>query len=544
MDPLWISIAFILGFLVRNLGLPPLVGYLAAGFILRYAGAEPGEFIQVLSDVGIMLLLFTIGLKMKIKTFFRPEIWAGATLHIIATGIAILAGVALMSHLGISAFSGLSWRASLLVAFSMSFSSTVFAFKVLEEKGETTSLHGKISIGLLIMQDIFAVLFLVFAAGKTPNIYALAIPLALFLMRPLLFFFLNRTGHGELLILFGFFAALVMGGELFHLTGFKSDLGALAAGMLLAPHKKADELAKTLMGFKDIFLIGFFLSIGLAVDLTPEIVLASLIVLTALSVKVPLYFLILSRFRLRSRTAFLSSLTLANYSEFGLIVASVGAASGLIPFDWLGIIAISLSLSFLLAAPLNAESYRIFSRLRNFLARFQTSRRLPYDTPHDIGDAEILIFGMGRFGASTYDQLNRVYGRRVLALDYDAEKVEMHRQAGRNVIHDDATDLDFWEKIDVAHLKTGQVLMVMLCMGDYQSHKYAIERLRDIKYQGPIAATAKYDDEVRKLRDAGIHAAYNFYTEAGVGFANQAGETLCRIDDGRRERGSKNPAES
>jgi len=431
------------------------------------------------------------------------------------------------------------------VAFSMSFSSTVFAFKVLEEKGETTSLHGKISIGLLIMQDLFAVLFLVFAGGKIPNIYALAIPLALLLMRPLLFFLLNRTGHGELLILFGFFAALVMGGELFHLTGLKSDLGALAAGMLLAPHKKADELSKTLMGFKDIFLIGFFLSIGLAVDLTPGIVAASLIVLTALSVKVPLYFLILSRFRLRSRTAFLSSLALANYSEFGLIVASVGAASGLIPYDWLGIIAIALSLSFLIAAPLNAHSYRLFTRFHDFLARFQTSSRLPYDTPHDIGNAEILIFGMGRFGSSTYDQLNKVYGRKVLALDYDAEKVEMHRKAGRNVIHDDATDLDFWEKIDVAHLKTGQVLMIILCMGDHQSNKYAIERLRDINYQGSIAATAKYDDEVRKLEESGVHAAYNFYTEAGVGFANHVCETLCTIDEGNSKREGKtqdNPA--
>ena len=530
MDPIWIAIAFILGFLVRNAGLPPLVGYLAAGFILKYFGAETGEVIQTISDIGIMLLLFTIGLKIKVKTFLRPEIWAGATLHITATGIAILAGVILMSHLGISSFSGLDWKASLLVAFSMSFSSTVFAFKVLEEKGEITSLHGKISIGLLIMQDIFAVLFLVFAAGKTPNIYALAIPLALLLMRPLLFFFLNRTGHGELLILFGFFAALVLGGELFHLTGLKSDLGALAAGMLLAPHKKADELSKTLMGFKDLFLIGFFLSIGLAVDLNLEIVVAALIVLTALSVKVPLYFLVLSRFRLRSRTAFLSSLTLANYSEFGLIVASVGAASGLIPYDWLGIIAISLSMSFLLAAPLNAQSYRILSNWRGFLLKFQTSKRLPYDAAHDIGNAEILIFGMGRFGTSAYDHLNKVYGRKVLALDYDAEKVRMHREAGRNVIHDDATDQDFWEKINADHLITGQVLLVMLCMGDHSSNMYALDMLRRFSFQGIIAATGRHDDEVRELKEAGVNSAYNFYAEAGVGFANHACENLCTLN--------------
>jgi len=534
MDPLWISIAFILGFAGRGLSLPPLVGYLAAGIILKYLGAEAGELVEVLSEVGIMLLLFTIGLKMKVRTLLRPEIWAGATLHMAAAGAAIIAGVILMSRWGISSFSGLGWKASLLVAFSMSFSSTVFAFKVLEEKGETTSLHGKISIGLLIMQDIFAVIFLVFATGKTPNLYALGIPLALLLLRPLLFFFLDRTGHGELLILFGFFAALVLGGELFHLAGLKADLGALAAGMLLAPHRKSDELAKSLMGFKDLFLIGFFLSIGLSINLHLETVIAALIVLTALSVKVPLYFLILTRFRLRSRTAFLAGLTLANFSEFGLIVAAVGAASGLIPPDWVAITAIALSLSFVISAPLNAASYRIFTRLRNRLMRFQTSRRLPYDTTYDIGEAEILIFGMGRLGTGTYDQLNKVYGRKVLALDYDAEKVAIHLAAGRNVIHDDATDQDFWEKIDVAHLRTGQVQMVILCMGDLRSHQYTIDRLKRIKFKGRIAATAKYDDEVRELEKAGIHAAYDFYSEAGVGFANHLCERLCNQESGGR----------
>ncbi len=527
MDPIWIAAAFILGFFVRILGLPPMVGYLAAGFILKYFGAEAGEFINALSDIGIMLLLFTIGIKMRVKTLFRPEIWAGASIHMTLSMAGILVGVFLMSHLGISAFSGLSWQASLLVAFSMSFSSTVFAFKVLEEKGETTSLHGKISIGILIMQDIFAVIFLVFAAGKAPNIYALAIPLALLILRPILFFFLNRTGHGELLILFGFFAALVAGGELFHLTGLKSDLGALAAGMLLASHKKSDELAKILMGFKDIFLIGFFLSIGLSVNLTPAMAAAALIVVTSLSVKTPLYFLVLSRFRLRARTAFFSSLTLANFSEFGLIVASVGAATGILPTDWLGIIAISLSISFAISAPLNAGVYRLFSSLRPFLLRFQTSERLPFDTTYDIGDAEILIFGMGRFGTSTYDQLQKVYGRKVLGLDYDEEKVTTLRRDGRNIIHDDATDQDFWEKIDVAHLKKGQVQMVMLCMGDHPSNMYALDRLKRVEYQGVIAATGKYDDEVRELKEAGVHSAYNFYAEAGLGFANHVCEKLC-----------------
>jgi predicted Kef-type K+ transport protein len=534
MDPLWISIAFILGFVVKLIGLPPLVGYLIAGFILHYFGIEPGDILHSVSDIGIMLLLFTIGLKLKLKTLLRPEIWAGASIHIIATGISIFAGVMLLSYASISMFTGLGFVASLLIAFAMSFSSTVFAIKVLEEHGEMLSLHGKVAVGVLIMQDIFAVLFLVLAAGKIPNIYALGIPLALIVLRPVVSFMLKKSGHGEILVLFGFFVALIIGGELFQFAGLKSDLGALIAGMLLASHNKASELSKSLLGFKDVFLIGFFLSIGFSGDITNEIFITSLIVLTALIVKTPLYFLIFTRFRLRVRTAWLSSLTLTNFSEFGLIVASAGVVNGLLPEEWLIIIAIALSLSFIISAPVNNNAYNLLPIFKKHLLRFQTRKRLSYDQPYDIGDSQIIISGMGRLGTSTYDQLIKKYGRNVIAIDYNKDVVEKHKNEGRNVIHDDATDMDFWEKVDVNHLqKGGQVFMVILCMGDYSSNKNTIKQLKKINFSGYLAATAKYDDELEELKKLGVDSAYNLYVEAGVGFANHICDTLCSVSSSK-----------
>jgi glutathione-regulated potassium-efflux system ancillary protein KefC len=529
MDPIWISIAFILGFIVRNIGLPPLIGYLIAGFVLNYFGAESGDLLQSISDIGISLLLFTIGLKLKFKTLLKPEIWGGASVQMFATTLSIFAGVMILSYAGVSLFADLNVAASLTIAFAMSFSSTVFAMKVLEQEGETTSLHGTISIGVLIMQDLFAVLFLVFAAGKIPNIYALGIPLVLLVLKPLVSFMLKKAGHGEVLILFGFFLALVVGGELFNFVGLKSDLGALVAGMIIAGHPKSSELSDTLVGFKDVLLIGFFLNIGFSGEITTEVIITSLIVLTALLVKFPLYFLVFTRFRLRMRTAWLSSITLANFSEFGLIVASAGAAIGLLSAEWLVIIAIALSLSFVLAAPLNSNSYRLLFKLRKLLTRFQTIERLSYDKPYDIGDANVIISGMGRFGTAAYDQLVKQFDRNVIAIDYNAEVVEKHLQSGRNIIHDDATDMDFWEKVDADYLLKGQVYLIMLCMGDFHSNKNTINQLKNIGYTGMIAATAKYDDEVELLKRMGVNLAYNLYSEAGVGFANHVCEKLCSI---------------
>ena len=203
MDPLWLTIAFISGFAVKLAGLPPLVGYLAAGFILKFTGAESGPVIEQVSDLGVILLLFTIGLKLKLKDIARIEVFGSASVHL--TLVSAVYGIALylLSFSGLHLFAGLSVLTSALIAFSLGFSSTVYAVKVLEEKGEMQSIHGSLSVGVLIIQDIFAVLFLVFAAGKVPSVWALAVIPVLFLLRPVIYFLLNRAGHGEILIQIG-----------------------------------------------------------------------------------------------------------------------------------------------------------------------------------------------------------------------------------------------------------------------------------------------------------------------------------------------------
>lgn len=528
MDPIWLSIAFVFGFLVRTIGLPPLVGYLVAGFILNSFGAKAGEFVEVTSELGVTLLLFTIGLKLKIRNLIKPEIWGGALTHMFL--VIILYGLILwgISFTGLQLFSSFDWKLSLLVAFAFSFSSTVFAVKVLEEKGELNSLHGQVSIGVLIIQDLIAVIFLVIAAGKIPSVYALLIPPVLFIIRPVLLYILKRIGHGELLILYGFFLALVVGSELFKVVGLKADLGALVVGMMFANHKKGKELADNLLHFKDIFLIGFFLSIGLSGNLNLEIILISLFIALVLNIKIILYFIVFTRFRLRARTSLHSSLALANYSEFGLIVAVLAVANGWISGDWLVTIALALAISFVVSSPINKYAHSIYALIKDKLQKFETAERLIYDRTIDIKDAEILIFGMGKLGTATYEQLNKRYGQKVLGLDYNEEKVTRHRKEGRNVVHDDATDVEFWEYVSTKPID--QLKLVMLCMEDHHSNIYASERLNAINYNGIIAATALFDDEVKELQEKGVHSAYNLYTEAGIGFADQICEELATFD--------------
>lgn len=533
MDPIWLTIAFTLGFLVRLIGLPPLIGYLIAGFVLQYFGAEHGEFIEIVSELGVTLLLFTIGLKLKIKTLFRKEIWAGSIIHMIITTLIFALILFLLSYTTFDLLKNFDIQLAFVVAFALSFSSTIYAVKILEDKGEVNSPHGIISIGILIMQDIFAVLFIVFAAGETPNIWIIGLPFALILIRPILIFILNKIGHGELLILFGFFLALIVGAELFKFVGLKADLGALAIGMLIANHNKSKELAEVLLHFKDFFLIGFFLSIGFMGIPTSQILIIAFILALGLNFKLILYLIILTRFKLRVRTSVFTSLTLANFSEFGLIVATFAATANLISSEWIVAIAIALSITFIISTPLNTHAHKIYFSIKDKLQFFETSERLSYDKTFDIGQAQILIFGLGKLGSAVYDQLNYKYGQSVIGIDYNLEIVEKLQSEGKNVIQDDATDSEFWERIVKSPIRSKQVKAVMLCMNDHKSNMFAVKRLKSINYEGFIAATAIYDDEIKELEKLNIHSVYNLYSEAGFGFADHACQRISelKIDD-------------
>lgn len=166
------------------------------------------------------------------------------------------------------------------------------------------------------------------------------------LFRKGLFKRLDSAGHGELLALSGLFFALGTGFEYFTTIGLKGDLGALVLGALLASHPKAGELSMSLFSFKELMLVGFFLSIDMeGLPDTTVLIVAALLCL-AIVPKVLLYFLIISVQGLRARTSLFVSLSLANYSEFGLIVAALGASAGWLPPQWLLIMAICVSLSF------------------------------------------------------------------------------------------------------------------------------------------------------------------------------------------------------
>ncbi|MEO0422475.1 MAG: cation:proton antiporter [Pseudomonadota bacterium] len=512
-DIVWIALAFACGLASRALGIPPLVGFLAAGFLLKASGGASGEVLAKLSDLGITLLLFTVGLKLNLRTLLRPHVWGVTFAH---TGLTILFGALLflwLGSVGVGALTGLSWQQASLLAFALSFSSTVFVVKVLEDSGEVTALHGRAAIGILIVQDVFAVLFLAASTGKLPTPWAAALVL-LIPLRSVLHAVLKRAGHGELLVLYGLLLALG-GAEVFEWAGLKGDLGALILGVLIGTHAKADEMGKALFGFKDLFLLGFFLSIGLNTQWTIDTLLLGAALTPLILLKGALFFALMLLFRLRARTALVASANLTNFSEFGLIVTAIAVSNGWLGADWLVALAVALALSFVVAAGLSAVAKPLYANHSGRFKAMQRRSRIPEDDRIDLSSYRTMVIGMGGVGAGAYDAMRSREGNTVVGVDIDPVTEALHRRLGREVITGDPSDTDFWERLVLPSVP----LRIMIALPNRTATVAVIERMRADAFTGEIAATAKFDDEVEAISNAGASMVFNLSTEAGAGFA-------------------------
>lgn len=508
-----ISFAFFFGLVVRQIGLPPLVGFLAAGFAINIAGPTlgmpeyTGETLGHVAHLGVLLLLFTVGLKLKLAQIAQPQVIGGALVHF-AISVAVFMP-------GLKLFMGLDWSTALLLAIALSFSSTVLAAKLLETKRELGTFHGRTAIGILIVQDIVALVVLAVWSGQTPNIWALLI-FGVPLLRPVLHRLLDFAGHDELLVLMGMLLSLVIGGMGFEAMGLSSEIGALVMGVLLSTHTRAKELGASLWSLKEIFLVGFFLQIGLTGLPDWGVMVFAVAVGIALALKGVLFFALMVAFKLRARSAFLTALSLTAYSEFGLIVAA-----GVLP-EFLVPLAIAVSISFVISAPLNRYAHPIYERLEDKLRQYERDTIHPDEQPKNMGDADVLIFGMGRTGSAAYRVIEE-QGLKALGLDADTYKARAHHEAGRNVLFADAEDSNFWRSCNL-----GQVKAAILAMDDLEAKLIAARSLRQRGFTGPIVAHALHEAHQDQIREAGADYTYLTMNQAGISLAEQTAEAMVR----------------
>lgn len=502
----------VLGVLALRLKQPVIVAYIIIGLLtgpsmLDWVTAH--EPMELLAEIGVTVLLFVVGLKLDIHLVRK----LGAVS--LATGLGQLAFTIVFGFL-IGLALDMDWLRALYVSVALTFSSTIIIVKLLSDKREIDSLHGRIAMGFLIVQDIAVVLAMMVIGTQATSsgdssvivrmgevlakVIGLGIVVAI-LMRWVLPRVLHwMAASQELLLVFAvaWGTALAASGEW---LGFSKEVGAFLAGFSLASLPYREAINARLASLRDFLLLFFFVNLGTQLDLSAlgDEVPAALILSVFVLIGNPLVVMaIMGAMGYRKRTGFLAGLTVAQISEFSIVFIAMGVAIGHIDQGALGLVTLIGLVTITLSTYMILYSHRLYSWCERWLGVFE--RRGPsqeQDYDEHVSQADVMVFGLGRYGRRLSEQLCEE-GLRVVGVDFDPEVLTDARQSPIQVLFGDAGDDEF-----VAGLPLRQVRRVVSCLRDPELDKALVLSLRRHGYQGLIAATAHTPGEGQRLTAAG-----------------------------------------
>ncbi len=503
---------------------PLVVSFIAVGILLGPAGmglvAPRGE-IELLAKIGIALLLFVVGLRLDLHTIRSVGPVA------LATGIAQIVVTAAIG-LAIAGALGMDPLAATYLALTLTFSSTILIVKLLSDKREIDALHGRIAVGVLIVQDLAVILAMIgitaigaeHGAGRS-----LASGAALILAKGLGFLALvsalalrvlpRITGmlarSPELLVLSGIAWAVTLAAASEGL-GLTREVGAFVAGASLASTSYRDAIGGRLVTLRDFLLLFFFIELGSQIDLSVlgETFGVALLLSAFVLVGKPLIVMaVMGALGYRKRTSFLAGLTVAQISEFSLILAALGVSVGHLTADAMGLIASVALITIALSTYLTLDSGRLYEWLAPWLGAFE--RRAPYregaEAPPGPG-ADAVVFGLGRYGSGIVRHL-LLRNRRVIGVDFDPEALGRWREEGLPVRYGDAGDPELFD-----HLPLERVTWVVGAMSDVETSRALLHHLRERQFRGRIALACRSADEADVLRLEGADVLLRPYADA------------------------------
>lgn len=301
----------------------------------------------------------------------------------------------------------------------------------------------------------------------------------------------------------------ISGGVIAEKLGLTADIGALLTGAMLAHHSKTEELSERLWSLKELFLVAFFLQIGLSELPNQQQIYQALTLLALLPVQGLMFFALYLISGLRARTAFISSLALMTYSEFALITTRAITDAQLLAPQWNSIISLAVAGSLAIAAPLNRFSQQLFLWLEPVLTRLEKKSGHPDRLPLSFGAAEWLIIGMGRTGAAAYQTLIR-QEQRVVGLDADPTVIETQLALGRRVVYADVGDSELWGKLPLDKVKG-----VLLTLPSFDTRLNAIGQLRKHQFAGTIGTICYLVEDENLLKQQGASFVIHPLVEAG-----------------------------
>lgn len=531
------SVLGVLGILLRQ---PLIVSFIAVGLIagpsvLDLVHAE--EEIELLSELGIAVLMFLVGLKLDVK-LIRSLGALSLVSGVVQVAVTTMAGFALALAFAMSSLQ------SLYVGFALAFSSTIIIVKMLSDKREIDALHGQVALGFLIVQDLVVVLAMIAlsafgvgtgeegSAGEALRVIGAGLALLAFVV-----VFVRYTADPlteymarvpELLICFAIALAAIFA-AVSDLAGLGKEIGGLMAGVALASTRYREAIASRLAPLRDFLLLFFFVSLGAEIDfrslgaaILPAIGLSLFVLIGK-----PLIIMTIARFMgFRKRTGFLSGVALAQISEFSLILAGLGESLGHLSGDTLGLITLVGLITIAVSSYAIKFSGRLYEFAEPFLGLFEKpnpKREIGADGRLAGAGHEIVLLGLGRYGTAIGLRLRR-RGVKVLGVDFNPAAVRRGRSLGIDVEYGDASDPEFVRHLPLDGVKwvvsTVPVHEAGLVHGD--TRIAIVQALKNAGFRGRIAIASHRDAEVDSLSAAGADLVLEPFQDA----ADQAADLL------------------
>lgn len=522
-----LGVAALVGMIGLRLRQPLIVAFIAVGIIVGPSAlniVSSNEQIELLAHIGIAVLLFVVGLKLDLHIIRTMGIVA------LATGMGQVIFTSVVGFL-IALALGMDMITSVYVSVALTFSSTIIIVKLLSDKRELDTLHGKIAIGFLIVQDIVVVLAMIglTALGHTKGtgnigLEALSVivkgafmlGVVALLMRYVIPELLRRLSYSpELLVLFAIAWALI-GASAGEALGFSQEVGAFLAGVSLASTHYKDLIGARLVSLRDFLLLFFFINLGASLELStlgaqiPSALIFSIFVLVGNPIIV---MIIMGYMGYRKRTGLLAGFTVAQISEFSLILAALGYTLGHISKESVGLITLVGLITISASTYMIIYSGRIYELLAPYLGIFERKtpfREVALDTQGGEKKPDVVVFGMGRFGMSIAKTL-RDRGHNVLGIDFNPDILKQTAASDISLKYGDAEDPEF-----LTHLPLEEVKWVIGTVRDTTINTLLLVTLKDLGFKGNIAVSAHNALEEGSLKALGAKLVFIPYQDAAI----------------------------
>jgi len=506
----------------KKLGLGTVLGYLAAGIVIGpiFHGITDGEQILDVAELGVVFLLFIIGLELKPSRLWqmRRDIFGLGTAQVVVTGLAL---TALAWASGV-----LEWRGSIVAGFGLALSSTAFAMQILEGDGDVNTRYGQRSFSMLLFQDLAIVPLLAVVTildgekgsgdplidfGISVAAVGAMIVMGRYLLTPL-FQIIARTGAREAMIAAALF--VVMGSaSLMQLAGLSMAMGAFLSGVMLAESSYRHELEADIEPFRGVLLAIFFIAVGLSLELQVLVDNALFIIIAVpviMAVKALIIYALCRLARSSHDDAVRIAFLLPQGGEFGFVLFTAAAVSGLMPSSTASLLVAIVTLSMALTPLGSALSKRMLTG----------DEQEELDEDFEGAGADVLMVGFSRFGQIAA-QILLAGGRSVTVIDFSADRIRQASSFGFRIYFGDGTRKDVLCSAGIDRAK-----IVLVCTQKKEITDKVVE-LVQADYPHTTLFVRSYDRiHSIELRNKGVEYELRETLESGLLFGRRTLEAL------------------